>query len=102
METAIEEVIENGEEGLYEKSILLDDRIQIFEYLSKHKDSSISSREILENIITDKKIRSIPYLMNLLIHYDLISYDFITHTYKFRETERSKSVEKTIDKIRAS
>ena len=32
METALEKVIENGE-GVYEKSILLDERIQIFDYL---------------------------------------------------------------------
>ena len=100
----LEKVFEDYEK--HDQSILIDPQIQIFILLSNNPSQSFTLEQITEGIkpnlkglvnISKGKIRQ---SFSILYRLELVTFDFITRTYKYNPSTNSERLLHHINKIR--
>jgi hypothetical protein len=92
------------------QTALRDVRIQIFIILADNPHRSYTLDELLKQIriksnidkeLLENKSR-VNTLLNLMFSYELISHDFMTKTYRYKDSITSDMLKENIDKIKIS
>jgi hypothetical protein len=92
------------------QTALRDVRIQIFIILADNPYRSYTLDELLKQIRRDTNIDKdllenksrVNTLLNLMFSYDLISHDFVTKTYRYKDSVTSDILKENINKIKIS